>query len=71
MKIPGISRANRTMRVTFLMGVLAGAWGCGGEPAAPPPGVSDEGKAKEEAERKARQAAYGQKAQIGKEAPKQ
>jgi len=70
MKIPGISRANRSLQVTFLLGVLAGAWGCGGNSAAPPP-VADGGKAKEEAERKARQAAYGQKAVIGKEAPKQ
>jgi hypothetical protein len=54
----------------LLLGLLVGAWGCGDTPA-PTPGMTEDSKAKEEAERKARQAAYGSKGQIGKEAPKQ
>jgi hypothetical protein len=71
MKIRGIPRAKRVMQVSFLLGVLAGAWGCGGETAPASPGLTGDSKASEEKERSARQAAYGSKGQIGKEAPKQ
>jgi hypothetical protein len=70
MKIRDDSRASRTRSGMLLLGLLVGAWGCGDTPA-PTPGMTEDSKAKEEAERKARQAAYGSKGQIGKEAPKQ
>jgi hypothetical protein len=72
MKIAGISRANRAMRSLALLGMLGLAWGCGGDTRTASPGVTEDSKARQEAERKAREAAYGPKGQLtGKEAPKQ